>query len=153
MKSKPRFELEKLLWRLLLVLGLFRVAIYMKTISVEVVSNFFTTYSHCTRCEAVFRESGLGKEANRGDIEDYPAELKEEIIKISDRIDELKRLYKHRIQIRLTDAQSPRGIYKSLIHRLRRYPAFIIEKKDVYIGWDRERIDELIDKYLRGTGS
>lgn len=48
---------------------------------------------------------------------------------------------------------SRRGIYKSLIHRLRRYQAFIIEVKDVYIGWDSERIDELIDKYLRVTGS
>jgi hypothetical protein len=125
----------------------------MKTISIEVVSNFLTTYSHCTRCEVIFRESGLGPEANRGDIKGYPAELKEEILKLSDRIGELKQLYKHRIHIRLTDAQSPRGIYKSFIHRLRQYPAFIIEKKDVYIGWDRDRIEELVDKYLRVAGS
>jgi hypothetical protein len=121
----------------------------MKSISIEVVSNFLTTYSHCSRCEVIFRESGLGKEANRGDVADYPAELKEEILKLSDRLGELKQLYKHRIDIRLTDAQSPRGIYKSLIHRLRQYPAFIIAGKDVYIGWDRERIEELVDKYLR----
>ena len=125
----------------------------MKAISIEVVSNFLTTYSHCTRCEVIFRESGLGKEANRGDIQDYPAELKEEILKLSDRLGELKQLYKHRIDIRLTDAQSPRGLYKSLKHRLRQYPAFIIEKKDVYSGWDCERIEELIDKYLRVAGS
>jgi hypothetical protein len=125
----------------------------MKAISIEVVSNLLTTYSHCTRCEVIFRESGPGTEANRGDIQDDPAELKEEILKLSDRLGELKQLYKHRIDIRLTDAQSPRGLYKSLIHRLRQYPAFIIEKKDVYIGWDRERIEELVDKYLRAAGS
>lgn len=125
----------------------------MKAISIEVVSNLLTTYSHCTRCEIIFRESGLGREVNKGDIEDYPTELKDEVLKLSDRIGELKQLYKHRIQIRLTDAQSPRGIYKSLIHRLRQYPAFIIEKKDVYIGWDRERIEELVDKYLKVASS
>ena len=125
----------------------------MRAISIEVVSNLLTTFSHCSRCEVIFRESGLGKEANRGDIDDYPAELKEEILKLSDRLGELKQLYKHRIHIRLTDAQSPRGIYKSLVHRLRQYPAFIIEKKDVYIGWDRERIEELVDKYVRAAGS
>ena len=125
----------------------------MKTISLEVVSNFLTTYSHCSRCEVVFRESGLGKEANKGDIEDYPAELKEEILELSEGLGELKQLYKHRIEIRLTDAQSPRGMYKSLRHRLRQYPAFIIEKKDVCIGWDRERIEELVDKYLKVAGS
>jgi hypothetical protein len=53
----------------------------------------------------------------------------------------------------LTDAQSPRGICKSPIHRLRQYPAAIVEEKDVYIGWDRERLEELADKYLRGAGS
>jgi hypothetical protein len=126
---------------------------YMKAVSLEVVGNLLTTYSHCSRCEVVFRESGLGKEANKGDIEEYPEELKEEILRVSDRLGELKQLYKHRIAIRLTDAQSPRGIYKSLIHGLRQYPAFIIEGKDVYIGWDRERIEELVDKYLEQPAS
>jgi len=125
----------------------------MKAISLEVVSNFLTTYSHCSRCEVIFRESGLGKEANKSDIQDYPAELKEEILKLSEGLGGLKQLYKHRINIRLTDAQSPRGIYKTLIHRLREYPAFIIERKDVYIGWDRERIEELVDKYLEAANS
>jgi hypothetical protein len=125
----------------------------MKAVSIEVVSNFLTTLSHCSRCEVVFRESGLGQEANKGDIDEYPAELKEESLRLSDRLGELKQLYKHRIDIRLTDAQSPRGIYKSLIHRLRQYPAFIIGEKDVYIGWDRERIEDLIDKYLKANGS
>jgi len=125
----------------------------MKAVSIEVVSNLLTTYSHCTRCEVIFRESGLGKEANKGDIQDYPAELKEEILKLSDQIGELKQLYRHRVDIRLTDAQSPRGIYKSLMHRLRRYPAFIIERRDVYVGWDIEKIEALVDKYLRAAGS
>jgi hypothetical protein len=125
----------------------------MKAISIEVVGNLLTTYSHCSRCDVIFRESGLGKKVSRGDIDEYPADLKEEILKLSDWIGELKKLYKHRIHIRLTDAQSPRGIYKSFIHRLRKYPAFIIEKKDVYIGWDRERIEELVDKYVRVSSS
>jgi hypothetical protein len=54
---------------------------------------------------------------------------------------------------RLSDAQSPRGIYKSLMHRLRQYPDFIIEEKDVYIGWDRGRIEEVVDKYVRVASS
>jgi hypothetical protein len=125
---------------------------YLKAVSIEVVSNLLTSYSHCSRCEVIFRESGLGKEANKGDIEEYPAELKDEMLKLSEQIGELKQLYRHRVHIRLTDAQSPRGIYKSLIHRLRQYPAFIIEEKDVYIGWDRERLEELVDKYLKAAG-
>jgi len=120
----------------------------MKAISIEVVSNFLTTFSHCSRCDIIFNESGLGKEVNKGDIEEYPADLKDDVLKLSDRLGELKQLYKHRVSIRLTHALSPRGIYKSLIHRLHKYPAFIIERRDVYIGWDREKIEELVDKYL-----
>lgn len=33
----------------------------MKAISIEVVGNLLTTYSHCSTCEVVFRESGLGE--------------------------------------------------------------------------------------------
>lgn len=44
----------------------------MKTISVEVASIFFTTYGHCARCEDIFRESGLGKEANGGILKIIP---------------------------------------------------------------------------------
>jgi hypothetical protein len=125
----------------------------MKPISIEVISNLLITYSHCSRCELIFNESGLEKRAKREDIADYPSELKDELIKLSSLIGELRSLYRHRIRIRLIDAQSPIGIFKSLIYRFREYPTFIIEKKDVYSGWDREKVEGLLDKYLKATSS
>ena len=104
----------------------------MKPVSVEVISNLLITYSHCSRCEVIFNESGLGKEAKKEDIEDYPHELKDELLKLSNLIGELRSLYKHRIRISMIDAQSPIGIFKSLKYRFRKYPTFIIEKKDKY---------------------
>jgi hypothetical protein len=71
--------------------------------------------------------------------------------KLSDWLVELYRLYRHRIRIRLIDTQSPLGFYKSLIHHIRRYPAFIIEQKDVYSGWDRNRIEELLDAHIKAV--
>jgi hypothetical protein len=128
-------------------------AIDMKPISIEVISNLLITYSHCSRCEPIFNESGLGKKAKKEDIEDYPSELKDELLKLSSLIGELRSLYKHRIRIRLIDAQSPIGIFKSLIYRFRNYPTFIIEKKEVYSGWDREKVESILDKYLRAVRS
>ncbi|HYA15662.1 MAG TPA: hypothetical protein VEF33_15105 [Syntrophales bacterium] len=121
----------------------------MKPVSIEVISNLLITYSHCSRCEAIFSESGLGKEAKKEDIEDYPPELKDELFKLSSLIGELRSLYKHRIRISMIDVKSPIGIFKSLLYRFRKYPTFIIEKKDVYSGWDREKVEGLLDKYLK----
>lgn len=123
----------------------------MKPVTIEVVSHLLTTYTHCNRCELMFREAGLEREVTSKDSEEYPPDLKKEFSKLSDWICELSRLYRHRIRIRLIDAKSPLGIYKSLIHRFRRYPTFIIEKKDVYSGWDQEELEGLLDLRIRAA--
>jgi hypothetical protein len=121
----------------------------MKPISLEVVFKFLTTYGHCVRCEPIFNEAGLSKKSRENDIDEYPAELKEESENLSKLICELHQLYMHRIHIQLIDAQSPLGIYKAIVHRFRKYPTFVVEKKDSYSGWDRRKIEALIDKYIK----
>ena len=123
----------------------------MRPIFIEVVSNVLTIFSHCSRCELIFKESGVAKRIKKEEIEGYPSEMKEEFLRLSEWISELCRLYRHRIRIRLIDAQSLLGIYKSLIHRFRKYPAFIIDKKDVYIGWDRQKLEDLLDEHLKAA--
>ena len=121
----------------------------MKPILIEVVNTYLTSYGHCIRCEAIFLESGVGKKAKVEDIEDYPSDLKEDSLKLSELICQLYQTYKHRIHISFIDAQSPLGIYKSLVHRFRKYPTFIIEKKDVYRGWDKSKLEDIIDKHIK----
>ena len=125
----------------------------MKAILIEVVSKVLSTYGHCIRCEPIFLESGVGKRSKVEDIDEYPPDLKEESLKLSELMCELYQLYKHRIHIRLIDAQSPLGIYKSLVHRFRKYPTFIVEKNDVCRGWDRQKLEELIDKHIKESAS
>jgi hypothetical protein len=122
----------------------------MKPILIEIVTNVLTSFGHCSRCDVLFRESGVGKGVNREDIEEYPQDLKEDVLKLSEWIQELGRLYKHRIVIRFIDAKSFAGIYRSLIHRIRRYPTFIVEKKDVVRGWDREKLENFVDAHIKG---
>ncbi len=123
----------------------------MKPLTVEVVSNLITAFGGCSRCELVMNEAGVNARARYEDMADYPAELQEELAKLGDWLSELCRLYRHRITIRLIDAKSPFGLYKSLLHRIRRYPTFIIEKKTVYSGWDRKRIEEMLDTYIQAA--
>jgi hypothetical protein len=123
----------------------------MKPLTVEVVINLITAFGGCSRCELVMDEAGVSDRARYQDMADYPAELKEELLKLSDWLSELCRLYRHRISIRLIDAKSPFGLYKSLQHRIRRYPTFIIEKREVYSGWDRQRIEQMLDTRIQAA--
>lgn len=121
----------------------------MKPILLEIVTRVITSYGQCSRCEVVFDEVGLNKKVLQKETDEYPQNLKEESAKLSDWIRELTRLYKHRLFIKLINVQSFLGAYKSLRHRIRKYPAFIIERKEVYTGWDKSQLESLLDKYIQ----
>jgi hypothetical protein len=123
----------------------------MRPILLEIVTQMITSYGQCRRCEIVFDEAGLNKKFHQKETDEYPQDLREESIKLSDWIRELTRLYKHRLLIKLIDVQSLLGVYKSLRHRIRKYPAFIIEGKEVYTGWDKNQLESLLDKYIQAS--
>ena len=68
-------------------------------------------------------------------------------MKLSDWIRELSRIYEQRILIKLIDAQSILGIYKSLRHWVRKYPTFIVEGQETYTGWDKQRLESLLVRF------
>lgn len=123
----------------------------MKPIRLEIVTKVVTFFDHCRRCQVLFDQAGLNKKIHQKEMEEYPPDLKEEYMKLSEWIRELSRLYKHRLLIRLIDVQSPFGIYKSLRHRIRTYPGFIVEGKETYIGWDKNKLESLLDKYIQSS--
>ncbi|OGQ00305.1 MAG: hypothetical protein A2026_21265 [Deltaproteobacteria bacterium RBG_19FT_COMBO_46_12] len=123
----------------------------MKPIRLEIVTKVVTFFDHCRRCQVLFGQAGLDKKIHQNEMEEYPPDLKEEVMKLSGWIRELSRLYKHRLLIKVIDVQSPLGIYKSLRHRIRTYPGFIVEGKETYIGWDKSQLESLLDKYIQSS--
>ena len=121
----------------------------MRPILLEIVSKVLTTFDHCRHCEIFFDQAGLNKKFHQNEMNEYPSDLKEEYVKLSDWIRELRRLYKHRLLIKLIDIQSPLGVYKALRHRIRTYPTFIIEGKETYAGWDKNHLEDLLDRYIK----
>jgi len=79
---------------------------------------------------------------------EYPDEWKLAVSRLSGWIQEISHLYRHRIRIQVIDAQSPLGLWKQLRHRVFRVPAFIVDKKRTYVGWDAGKLEELIDKRI-----
>ena len=121
----------------------------MKPICVEIVTQMITTFDHCSHCALIFDEADLGPRHRQKEVDEYPQDLKEDFLKLSNCIGELTRLYKHRLRIRLIDAKSLMGLYKSLRFRIRTYPTFIVEGKEALPGWDRSRLEGILDKYIK----
>ncbi len=74
--------------------------------------------------------------------------MKEDHLFLSGWIKELSRKYGRNILIRVTDAQSLQGFYKSIRYWAFRYPAFIINGKKKYMGKDKVRLDSLLREEL-----
>lgn len=121
----------------------------MKPITLEVVTRVLTTFGHCRHCEIFFDEADIGKKLHQKDVNEYPPDLADEYLRLSDWIRELAQLYRHRLSIRVIDVQSLVGLYKSFRHRIRRYPAFIVEGKEMYAGWDKSQLEQLLDKHIK----
>lgn len=118
---------------------------------VEVVSKVLTVFQQRLAFDAVLDNSKLRKTYNDREINEYPDEIKEEMLKLSDWIRELTDTYRHRLVIRLIDAQSLLGLYKSIRWRFRKTPTFIIAGRETYTGWDKEALESILDRHMAAT--
>ena len=96
----------------------------------------------------VFDKLGSRRDDRQSCEIEYPEDWKPAVEYVSDWIGEITKLYRHRIKIIVIDAQSPMGIWKQIRYRLFRFPAFIVDKKLTYIGWDYSQLEALIDQRI-----
>ena len=121
----------------------------MKPITIEIVTRVMTTFDHCRHCEIIFDQADINRKFHQRDLNEYPPDLAEEFTRLSTWIRELLHLYQHRLLIKIIDVQSLLGIYKSVRHRIRNYPTFIIDGKEIYTGWDKDQLEKLLDKQIK----
>jgi hypothetical protein len=91
---------------------------------------------------------GLKEKRDNQDLNEYPEDLKEDYLFLSGWIKELSQKYREKILIRITDAQSLQGFFKSIRYRTFRYPAFIINGRKKYTGMDKVQLDSLLREEL-----
>ena len=91
---------------------------------------------------------GLKEKRDKVDLNEYPEELKEDYLFLSNWIREMSKKYGPRIFIKVIDAQSLQGVYKSIRHWVHRYPTFIINKRKKYTGKDKVQLDSLLQEEL-----
>jgi hypothetical protein len=94
---------------------------------------------------------GLKEKRDKQILNDYPEDLKEDYLFLSNWIRELSQKYRENILIRVIDVQSLQGVLKSIRHGIFRYPTFIIDKKKKYTGKDKGRLDAILQEHFRSS--
>jgi len=121
----------------------------MNPIILEVVAPMLSAVEmNCRSCGFMFGYLGLTSKYRKASRNEYPEDWKEAIGYLSEWVQEISSLYRHRIRIRVIDAQSPLGFWKQIRYKIFRFPAFIVDKKRTYIGWDFQQLESLIDERI-----
>jgi hypothetical protein len=121
----------------------------MRPIRIEVITYAPTFFYHCQHCELTFREVGVGAAVHRSQArEALPADLQLEYEILASWAHGLLERHGRAVRVRLVDAASIEGFWKSLRYRLRRYPAVIIEGTERYVGLDLRPVDAALRRRL-----
>lgn len=123
----------------------------VKPLDIEVVAHVTGSMEHCSHCQVFIDGVGVGERVHRENLGSYPPDFIEDWQRLSDWILELAEAHAGRLTIRITDAQTPAGLWKSLTKGVRKYPTFIIEGKEKYHGWDKDRLETLVKGHLQSV--
>jgi hypothetical protein len=106
-----------------------------KPLLVEIIAYAPTAYYHCTHCEVAWREMGANNRIHEEQVESsLPPDLIQEYQTVSDWVKEMFRVHCDAILLKVIDAASIEGFYKSLKYKARRYPAVIVNGKSRFLG-------------------
>ena len=122
----------------------------MRPVRIEVITYTPTFFYHCQHCELTFREMGVGQAVHREQArEALPEDLTREFAAVSSWLHDLIERYGSRIRIKLVDAASLEGFWKSLRHGIKTYPAILIDGAEKHVGIDLLSLDSTIDERVR----
>jgi hypothetical protein len=122
-------------WEALWRFFIFQEIELTKPLLIEIIAYAPTAFYHCTHCEVAWREMGA---TNRIHEEQMESSLPEDLIKeyetVSNWVREMFREHCDNILLKVIDAASIEGFYKSLKYNARHYPAVILNHKTRFIG-------------------
>ncbi len=102
---------------------------------VEIIAFAPTAFYHCTHCEVAWREMGANNRIHDEQVESsLPEDMAQDYEKVSDWVRDIFRVHCDRILVKVIDAASIEGVYKSLRYNARRYPAVIVGHKSRFTG-------------------
>jgi hypothetical protein len=120
-----------------------------RPVRVEVIAYAPTAFYHCQHCELAFQEVGFGPRIRQEQLaQALPEDLLQDYQALSDWVRALTESYCGRVTVKVIDAASVEGFWKSLRYGVHRYPAVIVEGKETCSGIDPATVRRLIDRHL-----
>ena len=110
-----------------------------------------TQYFYCQHCELVWdqaRVEGVKKFHAEAQETSIPPEMMQEYKALSDWVLRTAKRHNGRVTFRVVDAASLEGVWKTLRHGIRKYPAFVIAGKDKLAGNDFAQVEARINQRL-----
>jgi hypothetical protein len=118
----------------------------MESLQIEILTYAPTEFFHCLHCEVVFQSVGLGQRVRREQREAaFPPDLQAEYTALADWVGRVVARHGDRVRVRVVDAASLEGVYKSLRYRNRQFPVFVIDGVVWRQGADYAALDQAID--------
>lgn len=120
----------------------------LEPLTVEIVTYAPTEFFHCTHCEVVFQQVGVGQKIHAEQREaNLPDDLKAEFGRLSDWVEQLAARHPDEIQFKVVDVASIEGVFKTLRYGLRAFPAVIVGGKEKIVG-DLDACSEAVERHL-----
>jgi hypothetical protein len=125
----------------------------LEPVNVQVITYAPTVFRHCQHCEVAIAGVGWGERIHRAEAANaLPDDLLREYQQLSDWVHSLLERHGPRVRVSVVDAASIEGVWKSLRHGVRRYPAVVVDGREKVTGTDFAAVDRVIDRRL-GEGS
>ena len=125
----------------------------MQPVSVQIITYAPTIFRHCQHCELAFEGMGIGQPVQReAAASSLPDDLANQYQDVSNWVHRLLERHPGRVAVSVIDAASIEGVWKSLRHRVRRYPAMIVAGRETATGTDFGAVDRIINRYVSSSG-
>jgi hypothetical protein len=119
----------------------------MRPVQVQVIAFAPTVFYHCQHCELTFRQVGFGRDIQREQARtSLPKDLLQDFRDLSVWVHSLHERYGNRVRVRVVDAASIEGFFKSLRYGVRRYPAVVVDGRRGYDWDDLSALSEGIER-------
>ncbi len=121
----------------------------MRPVRVELITYAPAAFFHCQHCELTFDRVGVGEQLRRDQARSaLPDDLLQDYQALSDCVHDLLARHGGDLQVRVIDAASVEGVWKSVRHGVYRYSAIVIEGGERRAGIDVETLRSAVERQL-----
>ena len=108
-----------------------------KPLLIEIVAYAPTAFYHCTHCEVVWQETGFSKGLHEEQVASaLPPDMMHDYQAVSDWVRRLFQVHCDGVVVKVIDAASLEGFWKTVRHGLQRYPAVVVGGRAKFSGTD-----------------